>query len=90
MMIMLCALHVAGRILSALAPGNATITVPYSTFLYSLYTIADFPTWGQQPATYYMAQAMNKEIRSGQYHGAFIVGDIAYAEGMAAHWDVSV
>lgn len=68
---------------------NITLPVPYANLFYSLYAVADFPAWGQQPATYWVAEAINAQARSGRYHTAFMVGDLAYAEGMSAHWDVS-
>lgn len=69
--------------------GGYTLTIPYANVFYGLLAMADFPAWGQQPATYWVAEAMNKLAASGKYHSAFIVGDLAYAEGVASHWDVS-
>ena len=68
---------------------NINVSVPYANIFYSLYAVADFPAWGQQPATYRVAEAINAQARTGRYHTAFMVGDLAYAEGMSAHWDVS-
>lgn len=67
---------------------NLPVKVPYANLFYGLYAVADFPAWGQQPATYYVAKSMNAQAKSGGYHSAFIVGDLAYAEGMSAHWDM--
>jgi hypothetical protein len=69
--------------------GPYLVQVPYANIFYSLYAVADFPAWGQQPSTYYVSRALNAEANSGVYHASMIVGDLAYAEGMSAHWDVS-
>lgn len=88
-MLLLCVLPCAAERTYEFSAANTTVFLPYSTIFYALYIVADFPAWGQQPATYYLASALNKEAKSGKYHSAFIVGDIAYAEGVSAHWDVS-
>eukprot|EP00878_Enallax_costatus_P001056 GHUV01001191.1.p1 GENE.GHUV01001191.1~~GHUV01001191.1.p1 ORF type:complete len:955 (+),score=181.63 GHUV01001191.1:310-2865(+) len=66
----------------------AKLDIPISNSFYLLYTVGDFPTWGQQPASYNVIKEFNRLAATGRYHSAFIVGDIAYAEGVSAHWDM--
>jgi hypothetical protein len=75
---------------------NQPFNLPYSNVFYSLLNVGDFPAWGNQPFTDRLSRAWNEAAREAQQQGqpplhqTFVVGDIAYAEGMAAHWDVSL
>lgn len=71
-------------------PGLTEFGFPAGSLFYGLLTVADYPAGGQQPATRYTQASWNQKAATGQYHGAVLVGDIAYAMGISAKWDVSV
>jgi hypothetical protein len=71
-------------------PGFTELGFPAGNLFYGLLTVADYPAGGQQAATRYTQASWNDRAATGQYHGAVLVGDIAYAMGVSAKWDVSI
>ncbi|KAI8468756.1 MAG: Metallo-dependent phosphatase-like protein [Monoraphidium minutum] len=66
---------------------TSDIMLPISNLFYTIYTIGDFPYGGMQAGAYPVHTALNAKAASGEYHHAFLAGDLAYAEGMGPHWD---